>query len=62
MIYSDLEIAHKFCNLYNSAKSRNKDFDLTLTSVKNLLKAKKCFYTGVELSKETLSIDRITST
>ena len=58
----DYEIADKFINLTNSAKSRNKEFNLTLTSVRNLLKSKKCYYTGVELTRGkhgNLSIDRV---
>jgi hypothetical protein len=56
---NDIKIANKYLNLYKSAKDRGKEFNLTLTSVKNLLNAKKCYYSGLMLTPETLTIDRI---
>lgn len=40
------EIMAKYHQLKDSAKRRNLDFNLSLTSVENLLKSKKCKYTG----------------
>jgi hypothetical protein len=56
---TDLQIANKYINLMHSANSRNKEFNLTLTSIKNLLKSSKCYYTGVTLDWHNFSVDRI---
>lgn len=56
---TDLQIAQKYINLANSAKSRGKEFNLTITSIRNLLSAKKCYYTGLPLTNESRTIDRI---
>lgn len=63
---TDQQVVNKWIQLKERAESKNIDFDLSLTSIRNLLKAKKCFYTGTELTFETnsqrgLSIDRIDS-
>jgi hypothetical protein len=55
----DIKVAVKYMNLFDSAKKRNKQFDLTLIGVANLLKSKKCYYTGKPLNDENRSIDRI---
>jgi len=55
----DIDVAYKFIALKQSAKSRNIEFNLSLTSVKNLMKAKRCHYTRKELSNNNRSIDRI---
>jgi hypothetical protein len=60
MAVSDLEVAKKFVNLHRSAKDRGLEFNLTLTSVKNLLKAKRDYYTGKRLRKT--SVDRVDNT
>lgn len=39
-------IISKYQQLKANAENRNLEFDLTLRSVENLLKAKKCHYTG----------------
>lgn len=36
-----------------NAKKRGIEFNLTIASMKNLLTAKKCFYTGIALTKST---------
>lgn len=46
----DYEVVKKYMNLRNSAVARGIMFDLNFVSVKNLLKAKKCYYTGVKLN------------
>lgn len=51
--------ARKWLTLKQSACDRNKEFNLSITSIKNLLKAKKCFYTGLPLSTNTLTVDRV---
>ena len=55
----DEKVAKKFIALNKSASDRDKPFNLTLIGVANLLRAKKCFYTGKELNDNNLSIDRV---
>lgn len=57
-----MEVASKFAQLYKSAKNRNKEFDLELKDVAELLLTKKCYYTGVDFEKEgdlKKTIDRV---
>jgi hypothetical protein len=59
---TDLEVAKKMLNLKQSADSRNIKFDLSFTTLKELMEQKKCFYTGRILETKgdfSLSIDRI---
>ncbi len=59
---TDLEVAKKMLNLKQSADSRNIKFDLSFTTLKELMEQKKCFYTGRVLETKgdfSLSIDRI---
>lgn len=53
----------KWMSLKQSADNRKLEFDLTLLSVKNLLSARKCFYTGVEFNPKVkglgFSVDRV---
>ena len=58
----DIKVAVKYMNLFDSAKKRNKQFDLMLIGVANLLKSKKCYYTGRPLDDENRSIDRVDNT
>lgn len=63
-VVTDLEVANKLIKLYQSAKDRNIDFDLTLNKVRQLLQVKSCYYTGVpfeEDGKYARSIDRVDS-
>tara|TARA_R110000851_G_scaffold310650_1_gene470540 strand:+ start:150 stop:719 length:570 start_codon:yes stop_codon:yes gene_type:complete len=48
---SDFEgyIATKYLNIRGSAKSREKDFNLTLADIRRLLKRKTCHYTGLAI-------------
>ncbi|QHZ59800.1 HNH endonuclease [Alteromonas phage vB_AmeM_PT11-V22] len=57
----DVMVARKLSSKYNNAKERGIEFGLSFTSVKNIMKAKKCYYTGLPLTKRTLTIDRIDS-
>jgi len=63
----DLQIAKKFVSLEKSAKKRGLDLNLSLTSLRNIFKAKKCFYTGTTfVQKEgnihSRTIDRVNNT
>lgn len=55
----------KWQSLRDSADKRGKEFDLSLMTVANLLKSKKCHYTGRPISFfrqegcETASVDRV---
>lgn len=63
----DLYVARKFISKRDDAKSRGLAFEMTLTSMRNILKSKKCYYTGFPLTKPTggnvkmtdLTIERI---
>lgn len=55
----DTSVALKFLNLQESAKKRGILFDLSIQSIINLKRAKKCFYTGKALTSSNRSIDRI---
>lgn len=63
-VVTDLEVANKLIKLFQSAKDRNIEFDLTLKKVRQLLQVKTCFYTGVEFEETgplSRSIDRVDS-
>lgn len=59
----DEDVARKFINTKEGARSRGIEFTLGLTSVKNLLKAKKCYYTGLPFDhtdpEGSLTFDRL---
>lgn len=44
---TDADVARKFLQVEESARKRGIEFKLNLTTVKNLMKAKKCKYTGL---------------
>lgn len=63
---SDVQVATKLLALRQSAADRGIEFDLPFQSIKNILSAKKCFYTGQAIYLEfeqnhpfKLTIDRI---
>lgn len=63
-VLSDYQVAKKLIQLKQSADSRSLDFDLKFTTVKRLLSAKKCYYTGTRFTPEgpfSRSIDRVDS-
>ena len=49
----------KWIQLRNSAYSRGKEFNLTVPYVKRMLKRKTCYYSGVKLTRETASVERV---
>lgn len=60
----DQLVVHKFTKLFESAKKRNKVFELTVSDIRRLLKRKYCHYTGVAMTetngdKFERTIDRI---
>lgn len=44
---TDADVARKFLQVEESARKRGIEFSLNLTTVKNLMKAKKCKYSGL---------------
>lgn len=61
---SDVEVAKKLINIYQSALDRKIDFDLSFESIKTLLQFPTCYYTGRPFDQEgpySRSIDRIDS-
>jgi len=52
-------VAKKYLSKVDDAIKRGLEFNLTLTSVSNLMKAKKCFFTDLPLNEDTLSFDRV---
>jgi len=69
---NDLEIAKKYVSKANRAKQAGHEFELSFTSFKNMMKAKKCQYTNLKLTENRSdnqhtrfldrTIDRIDST
>lgn len=57
----DVMVARKLALKYQNARQRGIEFGLSFTSVKNIMKAKKCYYTGLPLTRSTLTIDRVDS-
>lgn len=61
---SDVEVAKKLLNIYQSAMDRKLEFNLSFESVKTLLRFPTCYYTGRKFEPEgpySRSIDRIDS-
>jgi hypothetical protein len=60
---TDYQIAKKLIQLKQSADSRSINFDLKFKTVKRLLLAKKCYYTGIifepGVGLNSRSIDRV---
>jgi len=59
----DTATATKYLALKRSAKDRGLDFNLSLQSVKNILQAKRCAYTGEPFGVgHKLSFERVDNT
>lgn len=50
MEYTDIQIAKKMIAKERNAKERGIEFDMTFTMFKNLMRAKKCYYTQAPLT------------
>jgi repressor of nif and glnA expression len=63
----DLYVAKKMAAKAQNARDRGIEFNLTFAGMRNLLKAKRCFYTGLPMTKPgsakqiatDLTIDRV---
>lgn len=49
---NDLQIAQKYISKAQRAKSSGIEFDLSFTTFKNMMRAKRCGYTGIELTEK----------
>lgn len=56
---NDLEVARKMVRVAAAARDREKDFNLSFLSFKNMMKAKKCKLSGLPLNKDSFTVDRI---
>ena len=64
---NDLKVARKYVSLEQSSGRRGIEFNLSLLSLRNVLRAKRCYYTKVVLTTEegqpnSLTIDRVDNT
>lgn len=63
---NDINIARKYLAKAASCVDRGIGFDLSIQSYKNLMRAKKCYYTGIPMEDEDgpfkRTIDRIDAT
>lgn len=61
MAINDEDVFRKWAQLRDSAKSRGIEFSLSFCSVKNILNAKRCHYTGIEFDTGEFrrTVDRI---
>lgn len=57
---SDIKIAQKYLGKQRQALERGIPFELSFQSYKNLMRAKKCYYTGIELSEQENAADQRT--
>jgi hypothetical protein len=63
-IITDVEVAKKLINIYQSAQDRKLEFNLSFDYVKKLLEFKQCYYTGTQFTEDgtnARSFDRIDS-
>jgi hypothetical protein len=60
-VSDDELLCKKYLNKVKNARDRGIDFNLSLTSLKNIMRAKKCYFTGLTLTKENSTIDRVNS-
>jgi hypothetical protein len=63
---SDLQIAQKYINKSNAARSEGIEFDLPFISFRNVMRARKCYYSGEKLTyskkcsrPSDITIDRV---
>lgn len=63
-VITDDDLVNKYCQLKESARSRDLEFSLVLKDIKKLLTKKTCYYTGIPFGVNQLrrTIDRIDNT
>lgn len=58
----DIRILKKFTNKIQHCKEKNRRFNLTFQSFKNMFKAKKCYFTGMPIggdNQSAFTVDRV---
>ena len=58
---TDLELARAYVSKAQSSRSRNIPFELSFAEYKRLRSCKTCKLSGLKLSKDTFSLDRLNS-
>ena len=58
-INHDTRVAKKYVSLQHSAATRGIKFNLTLQSLSNVMKSKKCFFTQKPINGNNRTIDRV---
>jgi hypothetical protein len=54
----DLYVAKKFAAKAQNARDRGLEFTISFMSMKNMLKAQKCYYTGLPMTRQIGSVQR----
>ena len=55
----DVFVATKYLSKKMNAEERGLEFNLSLTSMRNLCKAKRCYFSGIPLTDKNRTIDRV---
>jgi len=58
----ELRTARAYINKHQKCKDKKWEFNLTLAAMRRLMKATRCYYTGLLLDDQSFTIDRIDST
>jgi hypothetical protein len=58
-MFTDLELSQKYINKSVSSKDRGIEFSLSFSQFKNIMNASKCQLSGLPLTKNTVTIDRV---
>jgi len=59
MVQFNLDVARKYICKCANTLDKGVEFNLTMASIANIMKSKKCFYSGLPLNSETMTIDRV---
>lgn len=55
----EAKVVNKWLSKRDDANRRGLEFSLSVVSIRNLLKSKKCYYLGTPLNLENITIDRV---
>ena len=58
----DVRLAKWYINKFNSSKDRGIEFSMSITTLRNISLAKKCYFTGLILDDKTRTVDRVDNT
>jgi hypothetical protein len=56
---NDVVVANSYVAKARSSQDRGLEFSISFTSFKNMCRARKCYFTGLPLTPDTFTIDRI---